>query len=96
MRKAWSRYRTQPRTGQVFMGLARPSSVLKATINAYQRYAVTQSEVHFPSGTTLMSITNTQGNVTYANDACVAVSGYVREELEGQPHNLVRYPDMPS
>src|SRR5690606_25533217 len=29
------------------------------------------------------------------NDAFVAISGCTREELRGQPHNLVRHPDMP-
>lgn len=69
---------------------------LESSHQCVSTIAVTQCEFHFPSGTTLRSITNTQGSVTYANDAFVAVSGYVREELEGQPHNLVRHPDMPS
>jgi aerotaxis receptor len=56
---------------------------------------ITQSEFRFPRGTTLMSTTDAQGNVTYANDAFIEVSGYDREEIEGQPHNLVRHPDMP-
>src|SRR5690349_1083511 len=42
-----------------------------------------------------MSTTDTKGNITYANDAFVQVSGFSREEIEGQPHNLVRHPDMP-
>jgi aerotaxis receptor len=56
---------------------------------------VTQREHDFPPGATLMSTTDLQSNITYANDAFVTVSGYGREELEGQPHNLVRHPDMP-
>jgi aerotaxis receptor len=42
-----------------------------------------------------MSTTDTQSHIQYANDAFIAVSGYSREELQGQPHNLVRHPDMP-
>ena len=56
---------------------------------------VTQREHDFPAGATLMSTTDLQSNITYANDAFVAVSGYSREEIEGEPHNLVRHPDMP-
>ncbi|HXU93115.1 MAG TPA: PAS domain-containing methyl-accepting chemotaxis protein [Gallionella sp.] len=56
---------------------------------------VTQKEVPFPPGTVLISKTDTRGVITYVNDAFVAISGYAREELLGQNHNLVRHPDMP-
>ncbi|MGH6648860.1 methyl-accepting chemotaxis protein [Aquabacterium sp.] len=56
---------------------------------------VTQREFEFPDDATLMSTTDTQSHITYANDAFVSVSGYTREEILGQPHNLVRHPDMP-
>jgi aerotaxis receptor len=57
---------------------------------------VTQREFEFPDNATLMSTTDTQSHITYANDAFVAVSGYSRDELTGQPHNMVRHPDMPA
>jgi aerotaxis receptor len=56
---------------------------------------VTQSEYTFPPEATLVSVTDPKGRITYGNDAFVAVSGYSREELLGQPHNMVRHPDMP-
>ncbi len=56
---------------------------------------VTQREFDFPAGTTLLSATDTQSHLSYANAAFVSVSGFEREELIGQPHNLVRHPDMP-
>jgi aerotaxis receptor len=56
---------------------------------------VTQREFDFPDSATLMSTTDTQSHVTYANAAFIAVSGFSREEVQGQPHNLVRHPDMP-
>ncbi len=56
---------------------------------------VTRQEFDLPDEVTLMSTTDTQSRVTCANDAFVAVSGFSREELQGQPHNLVRHPDMP-
>ncbi len=46
-------------------------------------------------GATLMSTTDADSRVTYANDAFVQISGFSREELIGEPHNLVRHPDMP-
>ncbi len=56
---------------------------------------VTQHEYEFPDNATLMSTTDTQSHVTYANAAFVEVSGFSLEEIQGQPHNLVRHPDMP-
>ncbi|MBA4108054.1 MAG: hypothetical protein C0487_00460 [Leptothrix sp. (in: Bacteria)] len=56
---------------------------------------VTQQEFDFPADATLMSTTDLQSHITYANAAFVAISGYNREELQGHAHNLVRHPDMP-
>ncbi|MFI9654637.1 PAS domain S-box protein [Guyparkeria sp. GHLCS8-2] len=39
-----------------------------------------------------MSTTELKGRITYCNEAFVAVSGYSRDELIGQPHNIVRPP----
>ncbi|MCR5864236.1 PAS domain-containing methyl-accepting chemotaxis protein [Aquincola sp. J276] len=56
---------------------------------------VSQREYTFPADATLMSTTDTSGRITYANAAFVAVSGFAESEIVGQPHNLVRHPDMP-
>ncbi len=56
---------------------------------------VTQNAYDFPSDQTLISVTDLKGRITYCNANFVSVSGYTREELMGQPHNLVRHPDMP-
>ncbi|MDO9437874.1 PAS domain-containing methyl-accepting chemotaxis protein [Hydrogenophaga sp.] len=56
---------------------------------------VTQREHEFPDNATLMSTTDTQSHITYANAAFVDVSGFSLEEVQQQPHNLVRHPDMP-
>ncbi|MBK1712989.1 methyl-accepting chemotaxis protein [Rubrivivax gelatinosus] len=61
-----------------------------------QNLPVTQREHPFPDGTTLMSMTDPRGKIVYANAAFVAISGYAREELVGQPHNIVRHPDVPA
>jgi aerotaxis receptor len=44
----------------------------------------------------LVSTTDLQGRILYCNPAFIDVSGYAREELLGQPHNLIRHPDMPA
>ena len=56
---------------------------------------VTNHEYVIPEGQMLVSKTDLQGNITYANEVFVAVSGYELEELIGKPHNLLRHPDVP-
>ncbi len=56
---------------------------------------ISNREYPFPSGETLVSTTDTKGRITYCNPRFIEVSGYTKEELLGQPHNLIRHPDMP-
>ncbi len=44
----------------------------------------------------MLSTTDLQSRITYANQDFVNVSGFSYEELIGKPHNLVRHSDMPS
>jgi len=53
-------------------------------------------EYQFPSGMTLMSTTDAKSYIAYANSAFISVSGFGRDEILNQPHNIVRHPDMPS
>ena len=57
---------------------------------------VTQREVLLPEGVVLVSTTDVQGRITHCNRAFVDISGYAYDELLGQPHHLVRHPDMPA
>ena len=57
---------------------------------------VTGREYDFPAEELLMSTTDHQGKLLHCNAAFARVSGYDMEELAGQPHNIVRHPDMPS
>ncbi|WP_339901193.1 methyl-accepting chemotaxis protein [Paraglaciecola polaris] len=54
-----------------------------------------EREVAVGVGQELVSTTDTQGIIQYVNDHFCRVSGYSREELIGQHHNIVRHPDMP-
>ncbi|MGA0611770.1 methyl-accepting chemotaxis protein [Caldimonas sp. KR1-144] len=58
-------------------------------------HPVTQREYEIPEGVTLVSTTDLDSYITYCNPAFIEVSGYAKDELIGQPHNLVRHPDMP-
>lgn len=57
---------------------------------------ITQNERTFSPSTKLISVTDVHGNIKDCNDAFVDISGFTKEELIGQPHNIVRHPDMPS
>ncbi len=56
---------------------------------------VTGHEYEYPSSNMLVSATDLTGRIQYCNPAFIAVSGFTRDELIGQPHNLIRHPDMP-
>jgi len=43
----------------------------------------------------LISRTDINGYITYANPRFIEVSGFSIEELMNEPHNVVRHPDMP-
>lgn len=43
----------------------------------------------------IVSKTDPQGRITYANTVFQRVSGYAEDQLLGKPHSVVRHPDMP-
>ena len=43
----------------------------------------------------IVSKSDLYGKITFVNDKFCEISGYTREELMGQSHNIVRHPDMP-
>ncbi|AGH82355.1 methyl-accepting chemotaxis protein [Psychromonas sp. CNPT3] len=49
----------------------------------------------FTESEKLLSTTDLHGNIKYANENFCNIAGYPLNELEGQPHNMVRHPDMP-
>jgi PAS domain S-box-containing protein len=56
---------------------------------------LTNQEVELDDGDLLVSRTDANGIITFANKKFVEISGFSEEELVGAPHNLVRHPDMP-
>ena len=56
---------------------------------------VSEREIAYPQGRLIISRTDLDGIITHANDAFVELSGYAREDLIGQPHAILRHPDMP-
>lgn len=52
-------------------------------------------EWYFPDNGYILSETDEKGIILYANDLFCEIAAYQEEELIGQPHNIVRHPDMP-
>lgn len=44
----------------------------------------------------IVSKTDINGIITFVNDEFCKISGYLRDELIGQSHNIVRHPDVPA
>ena len=60
-----------------------------------RKVLVADQEVPFPEGKLIVSRTNEQGVLTHGNQSFVEMSGFTEEELIGQPHHILRHPDMP-
>lgn len=71
------------------------ASTLTYTDGASRTVFATEAEVPFPEGRLIVSRTDLDGIITHANDAFVELSGWLREELIGRPHHILRHPDMP-
>lgn len=60
-----------------------------------RRIFLCDEEVPYPDGKLIVSSTDTEGVITHCNDSFVDMSGYSEAELIGQPHSILRHPDIP-
>ncbi|MFO8142626.1 MAG: PAS domain-containing methyl-accepting chemotaxis protein [Marinobacter sp.] len=58
-------------------------------------HPVTNRSVPVRRGANILSTTRPNGKITHINDEFVEISGFSRDELIGEPHNIIRHPDMP-
>lgn len=56
---------------------------------------VTSNEYVLSDTDSIVSKTDHRGIITYINEDFKRISGFIEAELIGQPHNIVRHPDMP-
>ncbi|MDD5359528.1 MAG: PAS domain S-box protein [Sulfurovaceae bacterium] len=56
---------------------------------------IKNEEYKFEDGT-IVSSTDINGIITYANKTFCEISGYDRDELIGSRHNIIRHPDVPN
>lgn len=52
-------------------------------------------EINVPAGQFIVSKTDANSRIRYANRVFMAVSGFSEAQIQGQSHNLIRHPDMP-
>ncbi|UQB42586.1 DUF3365 domain-containing protein [Thiomicrospira microaerophila] len=53
------------------------------------------NRIHIPKHYVLYSTTDLRGTIVTASDDFVKVSGYQKQEMIGQPHNMIRHPSVP-
>ncbi len=73
------------------------STTLDAPPTGRGRAAVRPTGVErtFAADELIVSKTDRRGVITYANDVFLRVGAYRLDEVVGQPHNLIRHPEMP-
>ena len=52
-------------------------------------------EWFYPHDSYILSETDSKGFILYANEVFYEIAGYIPKELDVQPHNIIRHPDMP-
>lgn len=63
--------------------------------NQFKQPTIIDKEVVWDKSRVIMSKTDHRGIIEYANEVFVDVCGYEDYELMGQPHSIIRHPDMP-
>ncbi len=59
------------------------------------RPIIIDEEIRFSKRKFIVSKTDAKGNILFINKNFTEVSGYDEAELIGEPHNILRHPDMP-
>lgn len=57
---------------------------------------ITTVERRVPSGEVLVSKTDLKGRISYCNKIFSEISGFKEGEMIGEPHNIIRHPDVPA
>lgn len=55
----------------------------------------TGREAPFHADELIVSKTDLKGRLTYCNDVFLRVAGFAEHEVIGEPHSIIRHPDMP-
>ncbi|MEA2049262.1 MAG: transporter substrate-binding domain-containing protein, partial [Campylobacterota bacterium] len=77
----WNNRKLQSMVDEKTADIAKQKSELEIMITSFDKNVI-------------FSRTDTTGHITHVSDAFCKISGYTYDELIGQPHNIVRHPDM--
>lgn len=69
--------------------------VQQSTFRAPQRFTRKEPTYELQADDILISATDTRGHISFANNCFYEIAEYEAGELVGQPHNVIRHPDMP-
>ncbi len=67
--------------------ILRPRAVRNDELTGVERF--------FDDDEIIVSKTNLKGHVTYANRVFLRLADYTEQEVLGQPHSIIRHPEMP-
>lgn len=81
---------SRPAAGEIPVSRRRPAARKLA-----RSVQPTANERFFDKNDIIVSKTDLTGHLTYVNRTFMAISDYDESELLGQPHSLIRHPDMP-
>ncbi len=68
---------------------------LKLKIDAHNNLHLLHQYQEATDHSAIVSKTNLSGIITYVNSKFIEISGYTKEELIGNNHNIIRHPDNP-
>jgi PAS domain S-box-containing protein len=71
------------------------NNIFYATVTMRENSPINNREIELRDDQVIVSRADVQGRITYVNADFIETSGYSEAELMGQPHNIVRHPDMP-
>lgn len=57
--------------------------------------SLTGTEQFFDENELIVSKTDLKGRLTYTNDVFLRIAGYSEKECLGEPHSMIRHPEMP-
>lgn len=83
------RDRPNPGCGASVVAIATPRQSMKQVITP------TNTERFFDDKEIIVSKTDLKGRMTYVNETFCKIAEYTEAELIGEPHSLIRHPDMP-
>ena len=68
--------------------------ILQRGKNQNSQHLLLTQYKHAIDSSTILSKADSNGKITYVNDAFCKIAQYTEEECLGRSHNIVRHPDM--